>query len=168
MGNHFKLLTAVAVCAFIAGCGDKSEDIGSGAQAAPVLTAATLGEQTVRNAVEYLAAAPYSDADQTNGARQAQVCRACHSLDENGPNMIGPGLHGFFGTPAGSRGAFDYSPVLRNADFLWTPRALDAWLVQPGRFLPGNRMTFAGVSRSSNRNDLIAYLLQVTSTENKN
>lgn len=167
MGNHSRLLAAAAVFAFIAGCGEKSEDSGPGAQAPPLVTAVTLGEQTVRSAAEYLAAAPYSDADQSSGARQALVCRACHSLEENGPNMIGPALHGFFGAPAGSRDGFAYSPVLRNADFIWTPRALDAWLLQPGRFLPGNRMTFAGVSRSSDRDDLIAYLLQVTSTNSE-
>jgi len=77
--------------------------------------------------------------------------------------MIGPALHGFFGTQAGSRDGFEYSPVLTEAAFSWTPRALDAWLAQPGRFLPGNRMTFAGVLRESDRNDLIAYLLQATS-----
>ena len=80
--------------------------------------------------------------------------------------MIGPVLHGMFGARAGSRDGFDYSPVLREAQFVWTPRALDAWLAQPGRFLPGNRMTFAGVLRKSDRDDLIAYLLQVTSGNN--
>ena len=40
--------------------------------------------------------------------------------------------------------------------------ALNAWLAQPGRFLPGNRMTFAGVFEQGDRNDLIAYLLEVT------
>ena len=77
--------------------------------------------------------------------------------------MIGPSLFGFFGTTAGSRDDFHYSPVLREADFSWTPRALDAWLAQPGRFLPGNRMVFAGVHRPGDRDDLIAYLLHVTS-----
>jgi len=76
--------------------------------------------------------------------------------------MIGPALHGFFGTKAGSRGGFDYSDVLRRADFVWTPEALDAWLAQPGRFLPGNRMTFGGVLKQEDRNDLIAYLLTAT------
>ncbi len=76
--------------------------------------------------------------------------------------MIGPALFGFFGTTAGSREGFEFSPVLRDAGFVWTPRALDAWLAQPGRFLPGNRMTFAGVHRPGDRDDLIAYLLQVT------
>ena len=161
MGKHSRLLAAAATLALFAGCGDKTED--GGEQASPALTAATLGEQQLLSAAEYLSQAPYSEADQSNGARQAQVCRACHSLEAGGVNMIGPSLHGFFGTEAGSRDDFEYSPVLAQADFVWTPRALDAWLVQPGRFLPGNRMTFAGVYKESDRNDLIAYLLQVTS-----
>lgn len=76
--------------------------------------------------------------------------------------MIGPNLHGFFGRKAGSGGSFDYSAVLEKADFVWTPRALDAWLREPARFLPGNRMTFIGVSSEGDRLDLIAYLLEAT------
>lgn len=74
--------------------------------------------------------------------------------------MIGPNLHGFFGMVAGTRPGFDYSEVLRQADFVWTPRALDAWLSQPSRFLPGNRMSFVGVSNAGDRADLIAWLLE--------
>lgn len=158
-----RILLVAATIVLISGCADQSENGGTDTVTAPVLTAATLGEQTVLPATEYLSAAPYSGADRQNGARQAQICRACHSLDKGGPNMIGPALYGFFGSAAGSRDGFDYSPVIREADFVWTPRALDAWLAQPGRFLPGNRMTFAGVLQSSDRDDLVAYLLEVTS-----
>lgn len=117
------------------------------------------------SATEYLLAAPYSSADRSNGAKQARVCRACHSFDKAGSNMIGPALSGFFGTDVGSRAGFEYSPVMQDAEFVWTPRALDAWLAQPGRFLPGNRMTFAGMFRHSDREDLIAYLLEVTTVD---
>lgn len=160
MGKRFRFLAAAATIALIAGCGEQSEE--GKAAAPPALTAATLGEQQVLTAGEYLAQPPYSDADQSNGARQAQVCRACHSFDDGEQNMLGPALYGFFGTEAASREGFDYSPALREATFSWTPRALNAWLAQPGRFLPGNRMTFAGVLRDSDRDDLIAYLLTVT------
>ena len=125
-------------------------------------TTATLGEQIVLTPVEYLQAAPYKDADRSRGERQAQICKACHSFNQGGPDMIGPALHGFFGKQVGSRSGFQYSEALAEADFIWTPRALDAWLAQPGRFLPGNRMTFAGVLRQSDRDDLIAYLLIAT------
>ncbi len=160
MGTHSKLLAAAAVV-LLAACGEKPAD--EGVAAPPLPTAATLGEQQVLDAAGYLAQARYAEADPANGARQAQICRACHSLDEGGANMIGPSLFGFFGTTAGTREGFEFSAALREAGFVWTPRALDAWLAQPGRFLPGNRMTFAGVHRPGDRDDLIAYLLQVTS-----
>ena len=121
-----------------------------------------MGEQVVLTPVEYLEAAPYKDADPSQGERQAKICRACHSFDRDGPDMIGPALYGFFGKQVGSRSGFQYSEAMAEADFIWTPRALDAWLGQPGRFLPGNRMTFAGVLRQRDRDDLIAYLLSAT------
>jgi cytochrome c len=157
--EYFRLLAVAAAVLLIAGCGKSNEETGIESGTAPLPTAAMLGEQVVLSAEEYLAAAPYSEADRSRGERQAQICKACHSLDRNGPNMIGPPLHGFFGREVGSRSGFEYSAVMHNADFVWTPEALNAWLAQPGRFLPGNRMTFAGVLRQSDRDDLIAYLL---------
>lgn len=130
------------------------------------LTAATLGEQSVLPPADYLAQDRYANADQKNGMRQAQICKACHSFEPGGPNMIGPALFGFFGRGVGEQAGFDYSPVMRNASFVWTPRALDAWLAQPGKFLPGNRMAFGGVFRQQDRDDLMAYLL-LTTADNK-
>ena len=165
MRDNFRLL-AVAVLVIsmtiVTGCGKKTEETGFESDAAPILSAATLGEQVVLTAEQYLGTEPYASANRGLGERQAQICKACHSLDNGGPNMIGPALFGFFGREVGSRSGFEYSAVMRNASFVWTPEALNAWLTQPGRFLPGNRMTFAGVLQQDDRNDLIAYLLEVT------
>lgn len=166
MREYSRLLAVAAAVTLVAGCGKSNEENATESDTAPLPTAAMLGEQVVRTAEEYLASAPYSDADRSRGERQAQICKACHSLDRDGPNMIGPALHGFFGREVGSRSGFEYSAVMRNADFVWTPAALNAWLAQPGRFLPGNRMTFAGVLKQSDRDDLIAYLLGAT-TDNE-
>ena len=167
MENRLVLLAAVVIAILISGCGEKPEDGESETESTPLLTAATLGEQNVLTVSEYRSAAPYSTANLSKGASLAQMCRACHSLDNGGPNMIGPALFGFFGSEAGSRGGFEYSPTMKETDFVWTPRALDAWLAQPGRFLPGNRMTFAGVSRREERVNLIAYLFEATTAGNK-
>ena len=148
----------------LSGCGGGSGD-GPDESSEPPLTAATLGEQTVLSPAEYLASPQYAAADQQRGQRQAQLCRACHTLEEGGADMIGPNLHGFFGERIGGREGFDYSEAIQEADFVWTPRALDAWLAQPAAFLPGNRMTFAGVNRQSDRDALIAYLLEITESE---
>ena len=155
----------LAATFLVAACGTDTQESESKDESTPGLTADTLGEQQVLANAQYLAQEPYAGADLAKGEQQAQICRACHSLDEGGRNMIGPNLYGFFGRDAGSVGNFVYSPVLRNADFVWTPRAMDAWLVQPGKFLPGNRMTFAGVPDKASRDALIAYLLETTSTE---
>lgn len=163
MTRRFGLLVVVALATAFVGCGKKTEGTAAEESAVALPSAATLGDQVVLSVDEYLAADPYADANLANGEKQARVCRACHSLDKGGPNMIGPALYGFFGTEVGLRSGFEYSAVMRNADFTWTPAALNAWLAQPGRFLPGNRMTFAGVSRQQDRDDLIAYLLRVTS-----
>ena len=90
------LLAAVVASTLVAGCGNKSANTGTESGAAPLPTAGTLGEQVVLPAQEFLAAAPYKDADRLRGERQAQICKACHSFDADGPNMIGPALFGFF------------------------------------------------------------------------
>jgi cytochrome c len=163
--DNFRLLAVAALVTsvtIVAGCGKKTEETGSDSGTVPLPSAATMGEQVVLTAEEYLETEPFAGANRRRGEKQAQICKACHSLNDGGPNMIGPALHGFFGTEVGSRGGFEYSAVMRNADFVWTPEALNAWLAQPGRFLPGNRMTFAGVLKQEDRDDLIAYLLAAT------
>ncbi len=79
--------------------------------------------------------------------------------------MIGPALHGMFGRAAGGVPDFGYSKALADADFVWTPEALTAWLLQPADFLPGNSMMFAGVNDAQDRIDLVAYLLIETRNE---
>lgn len=161
--SGIKRLALLSTLLLLAACGSDSTDSAPSDEGVGQLSAATLGEQTVLPVADYLALEQFASANRQNGSRQAQVCKACHSVDAGGPNMIGPALFGIFGRRVGELAGFDYSPVMRNANFVWTPRALDAWLAQPGRFLPGNRMTFAGVFGQQNRDDLIAYLLEATS-----
>lgn len=163
------LIGMLAALVLASGCGrdsgDSQESGQTGAPADAVLTADTLGEQTVRSNADYLAEAPYSAADPANGEAQARLCRACHTFERDGMNMLGPRLYGFFGKPVGTVEGFGYSNALLAADFVWTPRALDAWLQQPSRFLPGNMMAFGGIRDPGDRADLIAYLLAVTDNE---
>ncbi len=156
-------VTLVIASWLAAGCSKDSAP--SGDNATEALTAASLGQQSVLTAAEYLEQPLYAGADRENGQRLAQMCKACHTVGDGGVHMIGPNLFGFFGRPAGSAERYAYSAALQEADFVWTPRALDAWLLQPARFLPGNRMSFPGVSSASDRADVIAYLLEATSAQ---
>jgi cytochrome c len=159
--NGNLVVTLVIASWLAAGCSDDTAS--AGGDAIEELTAASLGTQSVLTAAEYLGQQPYAGADRDNGQRLAQMCKACHTVGAGGAHMIGPNLFGFFGRPAGSAERYAYSAVLQEADFVWTPRALDVWLARPARFLPGNRMSFPGVSSASDRVDVIAYLLDATS-----
>ncbi len=158
--RRYAVVAAIAVA--VSACGGADDDAPD-APPEPSVTAGDLGEQVVLTSAEWLETTPYDNADVEAGERQARVCLACHSLAEGGANMIGPNLYGFFGREAGAVERFDYSGAFEEVDFTWTPRALDAWLRQPAKFLPGNRMTYPGVPRKADRDNLIAYLLVATS-----
>jgi len=90
-------------------------------------------------------------------------CQVCHTFREGEEHLLGPNLYKLLGRPVASASGFEYSDVLRGAEFVWTLDALDSWLAKPDDFLPGNNMVFAGFNSESDRNDLLAYLAQVTS-----
>jgi cytochrome c len=96
--------------------------------------------------------------DPSRGAELFGACASCHSTSAD-RNMTGPSLFGVWQRKAGTLASFDrYSPALKSSGVVWDEKALDPWLAAPARFIPGNHMTFAGVSDARQRADLIAYL----------
>jgi cytochrome c oxidase assembly protein Cox11 len=85
-------------------------------------------------------------------------CTACHALDSN---KVGPSLGGVVGRKAGSVSGYHYSPALKSADLTWSAEALDQWLADPKKFIPGVRMPVRVLDAPS-RHDLVAYLQKVS------
>ena len=102
--------------------------------------------------------APYNTGDLANGQSRFALCRSCHTLAEGGPNMTGPNLYGVIGRKAGSLAGYTYSAALQAAGFTWDAEHLDTWLADPRGFMPGTKMSFAGLKDPKDRIDLIAYL----------
>jgi nitrite reductase (NO-forming) len=84
-------------------------------------------------------------------------CQACHSL-EPGKNTLGPSLAGIFGKKAAEVPSFNYSPALKASNIVWDTAALDAYLLDPQKMVPGNKMPFPGLKTEYERKDVIAYL----------
>lgn len=105
-----------------------------------------------------LSAAPVFAADLRHGEDVfAQECAECHSVRE-GKNKKGPSLFAVAGRRAATVSDFAYSDAMRQAGIVWTPAALDAYLANPRKAVPGGKMKYDGLADTHDREDLIAYL----------
>lgn len=93
------------------------------------------------------------------GAELWGKCRACHTLEPNGRNIVGPRLHGMFGRRAGSLPDYRYSDAMKQSGLIWTEQTLDAYLAATQDFMPGTKM-YGGLAIPQDRADLIAWLKQ--------
>lgn len=85
-------------------------------------------------------------------------CIACHSFDKDGPRRTGPNLHGIVGKAAASQPGFSFSPALKASRITWNAETLDAFIANPGKVIPGNRMGHAGEADVTKRQAIIAYM----------
>ena len=85
-------------------------------------------------------------------------CRACHTLEKDAPNKIGPNLYGIVNKPAGALASFTYSPTLKASGLVWDRATLDRWIQKPGAVLKGSRMVFIGIPDADKRAALIDFI----------
>ena len=91
------------------------------------------------------------------GKRVFNKCKACHTL-VTGKNRVGPSLKGVFGRQAGTVAKYRYSKAMKKADITWDDASLDAYLTKPRKFLKGTKMSFAGLKKKKDRDNVIAYI----------
>jgi cytochrome c len=98
-------------------------------------------------------------ADIGKGQATAKACQACHSVEKDGANKVGPALWNVVERPKASHEGFAYSEALlgRKAEN-WGYDQLDQFLAGPKAYVPGTKMNYAGIKDPQNRADVLAYL----------
>ena len=100
-----------------------------------------------------------ASADVAAGQAQLKKCTACHTFEQGGKNGVGPNQWALFGSHFAHNAEYAYSEALKSKhDQMWNEQSLSEFLANPKKFLPGNKMSFAGIKNPQDRANLIAYL----------
>lgn len=101
-----------------------------------------------------------ASADVAAGEKQAAKCAACHTWTKGGADGIGPNLYGILGSKHAHRGAaFAYSKAMQEkSGETWDYAAIYQFIEAPAKVIKGTKMGFAGLKKSEDRINLIAYI----------
>ena len=103
-------------------------------------------------------------ADVAKGKKVFNKCKACHTLVA-GKHRIGPSLAGIFGRKAGTAEKYKFSKAMKKAGdggLVWDEKTMAEYLIKPRTYIKGTKMTFAGLKKASDIENLMAFLKEAT------
>mgnify|MGYP001168445772 FL=1 len=92
-----------------------------------------------------------------SGQKISKKCVACHGFDSGGPNKVGPNLYNIVNKDQG-KADYAYSKVLASLSGKWSYEELNKFLYKPKLYSKGTKMNYAGLSKTKDRANLIAWL----------
>ena len=98
--------------------------------------------------------------DIAHGEKQFKKCKACHSIKQGGGNKIGPKLWNVMFRSVGSITDYKYSNALSSYGKEWNWEEMNGFLIKPSKWIPNNKMGFAGLKSEKDRASVILYLNQ--------
>ena len=100
----------------------------------------------------------FAMADIAHGEKVFKKCKACHSINADGGNKIGPKLWNVMFRPVGSIADYKYSKALASYGKEWNWEEMNGFLIKPSKLIKGNKMGFAGLKNERDRASVILYL----------
>ena len=97
-------------------------------------------------------------ADPEKGKAATAKCASCHDFTSGGPNKIGPNLFGVAGRAKGSHDGYSYSDAMKAKGGKWSADDLYHFINGPRAFVPGTKMSFAGIAKPQDVANVVAYL----------
>ena len=102
-----------------------------------------------------------ASADISAGERVARRCTSCHNFEEGGRNGTGPALYGVMGRDVAAVEGFRYSTAMNDyaeGGTEWMYQNMYDYLENPGGYIQGTAMSFAGLRDQEDRINVIAYM----------
>ena len=98
--------------------------------------------------------------DVATGEKVFKKCKSCHSIKQGGGNKIGPALWNVMFRKVGSIADYKYSKALTSYGKEWSWEEMNGFLIKPSKWIPNNKMGFAGLKSEKDRASVILYLNQ--------
>lgn len=100
-----------------------------------------------------------ASADIAEGEKLSKVCATCHTFDNGGAAKVGPNLFRIVGSKHAHMDGFAYSDALKaKAGETWTREALNEFLWNPKKAVPGTKMVYVGMKKPEQRAAMIKWL----------
>jgi cytochrome c len=115
-------------------------------------------------------AALFAAASIEEGKTLSVKCSMCHDFTQAQKTLVGPPLYDLFGRKVASMPGVNYSSgpgSLSSVAGEWDAARLDSFLENPKKFAPNTFMALPGMSRESERINLMAYVRSLTAGEPK-
>ena len=98
--------------------------------------------------------------DMATGEKVFKKCKSCHSIKQGGGNKIGPALWNVMFRKVGAVTDYKYSKALTSYNKEWNWEEMNGFLIKPSKWIPNNKMGFAGLKSEKDRASVILYLNQ--------